>query len=68
MKMEMSNEKQLIKNAWLMDEPQHVLFAKTADQGMTIGVVTNSKPSSLALLAAGVVGMPARRTRRERTK
>lgn len=48
--------------------PQHVLLAKTGDPGMIIGVVTNSEPSSLALLAAGVAGMAARRSRREHAK
>lgn len=68
MKTEMSNEKEAVINPNLIAGPQHVLFAKTPVQGMTIGVVTNSEPSSLALLAAGVAGMAARRVRRERTK
>jgi hypothetical protein len=50
-------------------KPQHVLFAQTPDPGRTIGVVSDSPPSSLALLAAGVAGMAARRARRlERVK
>lgn len=68
MKTETSNEKEAATNADLVAGPQHVLFAKTPVQGMSIGVVTNSEPSSLALLAAGVAGMAARRARRERTK
>ncbi|MFO1475342.1 MAG: PEP-CTERM sorting domain-containing protein [Verrucomicrobiota bacterium] len=47
---------------------QQVLFAETP-AGVTIGVVSESEPSSLALLAAGVAGIGARRARRaERMK
>jgi hypothetical protein len=64
----MSSEKDAIQNARLMPEPRSVLFAQTPNAGITIGVVSDSEPSSLTLLAAGVAGMAARRARRERTK
>jgi PEP-CTERM motif len=67
-KTETSREKEAVKDAGLVTEPQQVLYAKTSDPGVTIGVVTDSEPSSLTLLAAGVAGMAARRARRERTK
>ena len=64
----MSNEEEAAHDARLAAEPQRVLFAKSAP-GVTYGVVTDSEPSSLALLAAGVAGMAARRARRrERVK
>lgn len=44
---------------------QQVLYAKTSDPGVTIGVVCGAEPSSLALLAAGVTGMAARLARRD---
>jgi MYXO-CTERM domain-containing protein len=48
--------------------PQRVLFASSSP-GVTYGVVCDSEPSSLTLLAAGVAGMAARRARRrERVK
>jgi hypothetical protein len=48
---------------------QQVLFAQTTNPGITIGVVCQAEPSSLALLAAGVSGMAARQARRnERVK
>jgi MYXO-CTERM domain-containing protein len=48
---------------------RQVLFARTSDSRITIGVVSDSPPSSLALLAAGVAGMAARQARRrERVK
>jgi hypothetical protein len=47
---------------------QHVVYAKTPKPDMIIGVVCDSEPSSLALLAAGVEGMTERRRRRERAK
>jgi hypothetical protein len=64
MEMEMSNEKEAVQNPRLTARPQHVLFAQTPNPGITIGVVSDSEPSSLALLAAGVAGMAARRARR----
>jgi hypothetical protein len=48
-------------------ESQQVLLAETP-AGITIGVITDSEPSSLSLLACGVAGMAARHERRERTK
>ena len=43
-------------------------FAETPVPGMTIGVVSAAKPSSLTLLAAGIAGMAERRARREQAK
>lgn len=43
------------------------LFARTPE-GITVGVVTHLEPSPLALLAAGVAGMAARRARSGQTK
>ena len=59
----MSSEKEVVPNARLVARPQHVLFAESPP-GVTLGVVSDSEPSSLALLAAGVAGMAARRARR----
>ena len=68
MELEMSSEKEADPNARLVARPQHVLFAESPP-GVTLGVVSDSEPSSLALLAAGVAGMAARRARRsERMK
>jgi len=68
MEMAMSSEKEAVQNARSVAEPQYVLFAE-APPGITIGAVSDSEPSSLALLAAGVAGMAARRARRsERMK
>jgi len=64
----MSGEKDAMQNARPRPEPRSVLFAQTPNAGLTIGVVSDSEPSSLALLAAGVAGMAERRVRRERTK
>jgi hypothetical protein len=66
--METGNEKDAIQNARPAPEPRGVLFAQTPNAGMTIGIVCDSEPSSLTLLAAGVAGMAARRARRERKK
>ena len=64
----MSNEEKVARTVRSVARPQEVLFAQTPP-GVTIGVVTESEPSSLALLAAGVAGMAARRARRaERIK
>jgi hypothetical protein len=62
----MSGEKDAVPKATPRPEPRTVLFAQTPNAGMTVGVVSDSEPSSLALLAAGVAGMVARRARRER--
>jgi len=65
---EVSSEKEVVPNARLVAGPQHVLFAESPP-GITIGAVSDSEPSSLALLAAGVAGIAARRARRrERMK
>jgi hypothetical protein len=63
MNIEASNEKEIVQNPQGAARPQHVLFAKSPP-GTTFGVVIDSEPSSLALLAAGVAGMAARRARR----
>ena len=60
----MGDEKKAMPRDRLTARPQHVLFAQTPEPGMTIGVVSDSEPSSLALLAAGVAGLAARRARR----
>ena len=66
--METSREKEAVQNVQLIARSQRVLFADSPP-GITFGVVSDSEPSSLALLAAGVAGMAARRARRsERTK
>ena len=66
--MKTSSKPPPVQNAPGVAGPQHVLFAKSSP-GITIGVVSDSEPSSLALLAAGVAGMAARRARRsERMK
>jgi MYXO-CTERM domain-containing protein len=66
--MEISSEKAVVQNTQLIARPQHVLFAESPP-GLTFGVVSDSEPSSLALLAAGVAGLAARRARRsERIK
>jgi hypothetical protein len=66
--MEMSNEKDAVQNTRPMPGPRSVLFAQMPKADGVIGVVSDSEPSSLALLAAGVAGMAARRARRERTR
>jgi len=63
MNIEPSNEKDVVPNPGTVGRPQHVMFAKSAP-GTTFGVVSDSEPSSLALLAAGVAGMAARKARR----
>jgi MYXO-CTERM domain-containing protein len=68
MNIEASNEKEIVQNPQGVARPQHVMFAKSPP-GTTFGLVTDSEPSSLALLAAGVAGIAARRARRsERMK
>jgi hypothetical protein len=61
--MKPSSENEVVQNARLVGGPKQVLFAKSPP-GITLGVVSDSEPSSLALLAAGVAGMAARRARR----
>ena len=63
----MSKEEKIDEAARLVGRPQQVLFAQTPP-GMTIGAVSDAAPSSLALLAAGVAGMAARRAHAERIK
>jgi hypothetical protein len=65
--METGSQKDPIPNTPWVIGAQHVLFAESPP-GITIGVVSDSEPSSLALLAAGVAGIAARRARRERMK
>jgi hypothetical protein len=65
--METGNEKEAVQYFQPKDQPQSILLAQTPP-GITIGVVTDSEPSSLSLLASGVAGMAVRRARRERTK
>jgi len=66
--MDMSGEKEAVPTTRPVAGPQQVLFAQSPPGG-TLGVVSDSEPSSLALLAAGVAGMAARRARRsERLK
>ncbi len=55
-------------NSSPVPQPQSVLFAKTPATGMIVGVVCDAKPSPLALLAAGVAGLPARRALYQRRK
>jgi hypothetical protein len=62
--MEKSSEKAAVPKDPLVIPPYQVLFAPSPDPGITIGVVCESEPSSLALLAAGVAGLNARRARR----
>ena len=66
--MEMSNAKAAVQDVRPMLEGRSVLFARPPEAGMTIGVVCDSEPSSLALLAAGVAGMAGRRALRERKR
>jgi MYXO-CTERM domain-containing protein len=68
MNNEGSNEEKVVPNPWGAARPRHVLFTKSP-LGTAFGVVSDSEPSSLALLAAGVAGIAARRARRsERMK
>jgi hypothetical protein len=67
MNIEGSNEENVVPNPWGAARPQHVLYAKSPP-GTTFGIVSDSEPSSLALLAAGVAGMAARRARRSARK
>jgi PEP-CTERM motif len=66
--MEINSKQDPVQNGPGVVRPPHVLFAESPP-GITIGVVSDSEPSSLALLAAGVAGRAARRARRsERMK
>ena len=68
MNIEGSTEENVVPSPRGIARPQQVLYAKSFP-GATFGVVSDSEPSSLALLAAGVAGMAARRARRsERMK
>jgi len=68
MKSEPGSGQPAVQDAQGVARLQQVLFAKSPP-GTTFGVVCESEPSSLALLAAGVAGMAARRNRRsERLK
>jgi hypothetical protein len=67
MKSEAANETELGQNRESFPR-RHILFAESAP-GTTFGLVCDSEPSSLALLAAGVAGLAARNARRsERIK
>jgi hypothetical protein len=66
--METNKEKKSDNNVQMMAGLKNVVYAQAPDKGIIIGVVTNSKPSSLALLAAGVAGTAERRARREQAK
>jgi hypothetical protein len=67
--MTTDNENKPFDKIQLVAQPQTVVFVETSDPSITIGVVSDSEPSSLALLAAGVAGMAARSARRsERVK
>ena len=68
MSTEAGSKKAIAQHSKDVARPQLVLYAKSAP-GATLGIVSDSEPSSLALLAAGVAGMAARRARRsERMK
>jgi hypothetical protein len=62
--MEPNSKPNTVRQARSADGLQQILFAQTGDPSITIGVVSNAAPSSLALLAAGVAGLEARRARR----
>jgi hypothetical protein len=61
-----SAEDEAVRSEGSAARARHVLYAVTPKPDMTIGVVCDAEPSSLALLAAGAAGMAARRARRER--
>lgn len=61
--METNSKQNPVQHGQWVARPQQVLFAESPP-GITVGVVSDSEPSSLALLAAGVAGMAARRARR----
>lgn len=62
MNAEAGSEKEAAQHPRSAAGPQQVLYAKSPP-GVTFGIVVDSEPSSLALLAAGVAGMAARRAR-----
>jgi hypothetical protein len=62
--METKGKPETMRKVRLTDGLQQILFAQTGDPSITVGVVSNAAPSSLALLAAGVAGLEARRARR----
>ena len=68
MNQETNSEKNAAEASRLTSGRQACLFAQPPDPGVTIGVVSVSEPSSLALLAAGVAGMAERRARRAQPK
>jgi hypothetical protein len=68
METERNSETEAVMKARLMAGPEQVLFAQTPDGSRIVGVVTDSPPSSLALLAAGVAGMGVRQARKDRNK
>jgi len=61
--MEANREKEVVGEVPLVPGPQRVLFAESSP-GITFGAVSDSEPSSLALLASGVAGIAVRRARR----
>ena len=56
------------ETTWLASAAKEVLYARTTGTGKTVGVVSDSEASPLALLATGVAGMAARRALREQMK
>ncbi|HVU28444.1 MAG TPA: hypothetical protein VHG71_12000 [Verrucomicrobiae bacterium] len=67
MKTDKNNKENSFQDVALPTDPQVCLFAETP-KGITVGVVSDSQPSSLTLLATGIAGMAARRARLERAK
>ena len=63
MSIEESRPKEIVQSPRGVARPEHVLYAKS-HPGTTFGVLIEAEPSSLALLAAGVAGIEARRARR----
>lgn len=66
--MEVKSAESTGRTAGATSDLQDCLFAVTPNPGVIVGVVSGTESSSLALLAAGVAGMAARRALRERTK
>ncbi len=62
--MEIGSEQAAAQDTRPVAGAQPVLFAESPP-GITYGAVSDSEPSSLALLAAGVAGIAARRARRK---
>jgi hypothetical protein len=65
MQMEVKSEKNAARPGRLTGDSQGCQFAQSPDGNVTVGVVSVAEPSALALLAAGVAGMAARRILRE---